>query len=73
MVTINERNLVRDTDHQPGRLPEKVQRDLAEALNEYGAPLAEPAPERKPDLPLTSFAYGIPMAGVRYYTFTPER
>ena len=68
MVIINERNLVRDT----GRFPEKVQRDMEEALHEYGAPVADPALERKPDLPLTNFAYGIPMAGVRYYSFVSE-
>ena len=73
MVTINERHPIIETDRQPGRLGERVERDLEEALNEYGAPLAEPAPERKAARPLTNFAYGIPMAGVRYYTFTPER
>ena len=73
MVTINERNLVNDTNRETGLLREKVERDMEGLLNEYGAPVADPGPEREPDLPLTNFAYGIPMAGVRYYSFVPER
>ena len=71
MVTINERNLVNGTNHETGLLREKVERDMEGLLNEYGAPVADPGPEREPDLPLINFAYGIPMAGVRYYTFAP--
>ena len=71
MVTINERNLVNDTNRETGLLREKVERDIEGLLSEYGAPAADPSPEREPDPPLTNFAYGIPMAGVRYYTFAP--
>ena len=73
MVTVNERLITDETRREPGLLGERVERDLEEALNEYGAPDANPTPERKEDLPATNFAYGIPMAGVRYYTFVPGR
>ena len=73
MVTINERNLANDADHQSGLLREKVERDMEGLLNEYGAPVSDEAPQREPDFPVTNFAYGIPMAGVRYYMITRER
>ncbi len=38
MVTINERNLVNDTNRETGLLREKVERDMEGLLNEYGAP-----------------------------------
>ena len=72
MVTVNERLIAAETHREPGLLGERVERDMEEALNEYGAPMAEPVPERKATPPLTNFAYGIPMAGVRYYTFAPQ-
>ena len=71
MVTISERNPVNDTNRETGLLREKVERDMAGLLNNYGAPVADGEPEREADYPVTNFAYGIPMAGVRYYTFVP--
>ena len=71
MVTVNERLIAEETIRQPGLLGERVERDMGEVLNEYGSPLADDSPERKVEFPVANFAYGIPMAGVRYYTFTP--
>ena len=73
MVTVNERLITAETHREPSLLGERVERDMEDVLNEYGAPDANPTPERKADLPATGFAYGIPMAGVRYYSFLPER
>ena len=73
MVTINERNSVNDTNRETGLLREKVERDMEGLLSEYGAPVAYGESGREADYPVTNFAYGIPMAGVRYYSFVPER
>ena len=70
MVTVNERPITDDARRQPGLLSRQVERNMAEVLNEYGAPAAEPAPQSAADRPVANFGYGIPMAGVRYYTFT---
>lgn len=70
MVTVNERQTANETRRQPGLIGERVERDMENALNEYAGPMASHAPERDSDAPVANFAYGIPMAGVRYYTFT---
>lgn len=69
MVTINERLNAEKAIRHPGLLGERVGRDMEEALKEYGS--ADGAGQRKTDVPVSSLAYSIPMAGVRYYTFAP--
>ena len=71
MVTFNENLIVEETNRQPSLLGERVERDMEEVLNEYSSPDTGDAPVRPVDLPVSNFAYGIPMAGVRYYTFVP--
>ena len=67
MVTVNER-LIDETAHrQPGSLREQVEQDMAETLSEFGSDPAEKRAAR-----VFSFGYGIPMAGVRYYSFTED-
>ena len=67
MVTANER-LITEERRQPGLLREQVERDMAEALNEFGSVAADEKREAR----VYSFGYGIPMAGVRYYSFTED-
>lgn len=67
MVTANER-LIAEERRQPGLLREQVKRDMAEALNEFGSVAADEKREAR----VYSFGYGIPMAGVRYYSFTED-
>lgn len=71
MITINERSNVAERDHHAGLLAERVERDLADALSEFGSRAVEPEPEQAADATQVRFGYGIPMAGVRYYSFTP--
>jgi len=72
MITMNERLNVADRDGQAGLLTDRVERDLSDALNEFGSQEAVLEPERAAEAPRVSFGYGIPMAGVRYYSFTRE-
>lgn len=72
MVTVNERLVTVDQEQATGLLTEKVERDLAEALTEFGAHKEEIAPERACRISPPTLAYGVPMAGVRYYSFVPE-
>ena len=72
MVTVNERLVTVDEEQPVGRLTEKVERDLAEVLTEFGAHKEEIAPERACRMSPPTLVYGIPMAGVRYYSFAPE-
>ena len=67
MVTANDR-LIAEERRQPGLLREQVERDMAEALNEFGSVAADEKREAR----VYSFGYGIPMAGVRYYSFTED-
>ncbi len=67
MVTANER-LITEERRQPGLLREQVERDMAETLNEFGSA----ASTEKRAARVYSFGYGIPMAGVRYYSFTED-
>ena len=70
MIAINQPHDVAEFNVPAGLLAERMEQDLADALNEFGAlPLdghADQAAEARP----SSFGYGIPMAGVRYYSFT---
>ncbi len=72
MVTVNERLVTVDEEQSVGLLTEKVEKDLAEALTEFGAHKEEIAPAPACHMPPPTLAYGIPMAGVRYYSFVPE-
>ena len=72
MVTVKERLVTMDQEQPAGRLTEKVERDLAEALTEFGARKEEIAPERACRMSPPTLVYGVPMAGVRYYSFAPE-
>ena len=65
MVTTNE-PLIVEKPRQPGLLSERVERDMSEALNQFGSAAAEDRREAR----VHNFGYGIPMAGVRYYRFT---
>ena len=71
MISINEHINVAERDDQAGLLAERVEQDLADALNEFGSQAVEHEPEQAAYAPQVSFGYGIPMAGVRYYSFTP--
>ena len=68
MVTANERLIAEEARRQPGLLREQVERDMAETLSEFGSASGE----EKGQARVYSFGYGIPMAGVRYYSFTLE-
>ena len=68
MVTANERLVAKEERRQPGLLREQVERDMAETLSEFGSA----APAEKRAARVYSFGYGIPMAGVRYYSFTED-
>ena len=70
MVTVNQPTITTDARRNAGLLGEQVKQDLADVLNEYGANPAATANEREA-APRLTFGYGIPMAGVRYYTFAP--
>ena len=71
MVTVEERTIHGEVRRSGGRLSERVEQDLAEALDEFGSQAVEHEPEQAANAPQVSFGYGIPMAGVRYYSFTP--
>ena len=45
---------------------------MSDVLTEFGARMEDATPERVRHIPPPSLAYGIPMAGVRYYTYVPE-
>lgn len=72
MITINERNNVEERDHRGGLLAERVEQELADTLSEFGSRAAKPEMEQAADAAQARFGYGIPMAGVRYYSFTPQ-
>ena len=72
MVTVKERLVTVDQEQVTGSLTERVERDLAEALTEFGAHKEEIAPERACRISPPALVYGVPMAGVRYYSFAPE-
>ena len=77
MITINERGNVErsdvaERDHQGGLLAERVEQDLADTLSEFGSRVVEHETEQAAEAAQVRFGYGIPMAGVRYYSFTPQ-
>ena len=73
MVTVNERPIItEDTRSNAGLLGQQVKQDIQDVLNEFGAQSTEPAAEQGFERPQLTFGYGIPMAGVRYYTFARE-
>ena len=73
MVTVNEVLTNKQIDQRPRLLSEWVEQDMSDILTEYGARMEDSAPERVTHRAMPSFGYGVPMAGVRYYTFLPER
>ncbi len=70
MVTVNEPTITTDVRRNAGLLGKQVEQNMADVLNEYGARPAAAA-DRPEAAPRQTLAYGIPMAGVRYYTFAP--
>lgn len=72
MVTVNEILTTKQLDQRPGLLNTWVEQDMADILSEYGARAEDMAVDRVRHRPVPGFGYGIPMAGVRYYTFLPE-
>ena len=72
MVTVKERLVTEEEEQATGLLSERLERDLAEALTEFGAHKEEIAPERACRISPPTLVYGIPMAGVRYYSYAPE-
>ena len=69
MVTANERLVAEEARRQPGLLREQVEQDMAETLSEFGSASGG----EKVTARVYSFGYGIPMAGVRYYSFTEDQ
>ena len=72
MVTTNGRTLTTGAHHRSGLLGEWVEQDMAEVLNDFGQETDGQQAQQVPAEPRVAFAYGIPMAGVRYYGFVPE-
>ena len=72
MVTVNELRISQQLDRRPGLLSEWVEQDLADVLAEYGVRTEDQPAERIRHRAAPSFGYGVPMAGVRYYTYYPE-
>lgn len=69
MVVTNEKLLINEEDQaRIGLLVERVERDMAEVLNEHGSAPSEDKREAR----VFSFGYGIPMAGVRYYSLIED-
>ena len=72
MITMNERPNVAERNDHAGLLTNRVEQRLADTLSEFGSQTAKHEPEQGADAPQVSFGYGIPMAGVRYYSFAPQ-
>ena len=70
MVATKDLANLSQASRQEGLLTQRVEQDLSDALEEYGNAAVDSAPEPVDERPTLSFGYGIPMAGVRYYTFT---
>ena len=69
MVTVIERQTTTDAREHSGFLGERVEQDMADMLSGYSGA----AETCKTAATRTAFAHGIPMAGVRYYGFVPEK
>ena len=72
MVTVTKQPVNTQIDRRSGLLSEWVEQDMSDILTEYGARVEDAATERVRHIPPPALAYGIPMAGVRYYTYVPE-
>ena len=72
MVTVTKQPANAQIDRRSGLLSEWVEQDMSDILTEYGARAEDAAVERVRHIPPPTLAYGIPMAGVRYYTYVPE-
>lgn len=72
MVTVIKQPVNAQIDRRSGLLSEWVEQDMSDILTEYGARVEDAAVERVRRIPPPAMAYGIPMAGVRYYTYVPE-
>ena len=70
MVTVNQRSIQSEAHQREGLLTDRVEQDLAEALNEFGTQAVDHEAEPANEGSRIGFGYGIPMAGVRYYAFT---
>jgi len=71
MITMNEHPNVAERNDPAVLLTNRVEQDLADTLSEFGSQTAKHEPEQAANAPQVNFGYGIPMAGVRYYSFTP--
>ncbi len=72
MISINERMNAAERDGQAGLLTDRMDQYLNDALRAFGSPAAEQQAEPAAETARMRFGYGIPMAGVRYYSFTRE-
>ena len=72
MITINEHNNVAERNFHAGLLTDRVDRDLSNTLAEFGTEDVDHPRNEAVEAPRISFGYGIPMAGVRYYSFHSE-
>ena len=75
MVTVNERPLSAEIDRRPKLLGARVEQNMASILNEFGVrpdPAIAPASAPARSVPPPGLAYGVPMAGVRYYAYVPD-
>lgn len=73
MVTVIERPVSDQLTQRPPLLTRWAEQDMSDILAEYGARAEDQPTDRSYHRPVPGFAYGIPMAGVRYYSFQPER
>ncbi len=72
MSNISENIHAEEAQERARLLAQRVEEDIAEVLQEYGSQEAEPELVPVPVVSRKRLAYGIPMAGVRYYTFEDE-
>ncbi len=72
MTTVTERRNVTERPQNRSPLTDRVERDLADALSEFGSQIAHREAEQATNASPLTFGYHIPMAGVRYYTYAPR-
>ena len=73
MVAVIERPVSDQAAQRPPLLTRWAEQDMSDILAEYGARAEDQPADRSYPRPAPGFAYGVPMAGVRYYSFQPER
>lgn len=73
MATVIERPVSDRLERRHRLLTEWAEQDISDILAEYGARVEDQPTDRSYRRPAPGFAYGVPMAGVRYYGFLPER